>query len=113
MVAFAAAVFVVGLALSFAFLYRFERRVRASRRLERQAVGRTLRGLIATGALSGSGIGLLGLTGFVWGREAPPGAAAYAWAALFLTLAVLGWPTILIAGFMARVNALGKFTQDD
>jgi hypothetical protein len=113
MVPFSAALFLVGLGMSFAALYGFERSLRQTGRLQRAAVGRALRRLIVSGLLSGVGIGLLGLTAFVWGRDAPPGAAAYAWALVFGSLALLGWPAILTAGFMARINALHGLTRDD
>lgn len=106
MIYFASALFLFGLLVSFSGLYAFERRVRQQCLLRRDWVGQTLRCLIASGLLSGVGIGLLGLTAFVGARSGAPGWTTYVWAALFVLFAVFGWAAILLAAFLARVNAL-------
>jgi len=114
MIYFASALFLVGLLASFSGLYTFERRVRQQRVLRREWVGDALRRLIASGLLSGVGMGLLGLTAFIGARRGEVGWTSYLWAALFVLFAVFGWAAILLAAFLARVNALEhRLPSDD
>jgi hypothetical protein len=113
----AAVLFLGGLAASFGSLLRFEGRVRADfasgekRMPDRAAVGATLRRLIASSLVSGIGLGMLGMTAFIWGRSGPPVLAAYLWAALFIVAATFGWMAIVVIAFMARVNTLERYLK--
>lgn len=108
----AAALFASGLLLAFFTLYAFERQVRGERMLRRERVRTALRRLIAAALAGGVGMGLLGLSAFVWGRAGPPGMAAFAWAGVFAVCAVLGWPAILLLAFLGRVNALRRILPE-
>ncbi len=110
---FASALFLAGLLVSFSSLYAFERRVRRQRLLRREWVGETLRCLIASGLLSGVGMGLLGLMAFIGTRRGEVEWAAYLWAALFVLFAVFGWAAFLLAAFLMRVNALERRLPGD
>lgn len=113
MIYFASVLFLTGLLVSFGGLYMFERRIRQQRVLRREWVGETLRCLIASGLLSGVGMGLLGLTAFIGTRRGEVEWAAYLWAALFLLFAVFGWAAILLAAFLMRVNTLERRLPGD
>lgn len=111
----AVTIFLIGLGGTLWQLMRFEARVRRAwqehglKQPDRAAVGATLRRVILFSVVSGLGIGLLGMSAFIWGRTSSPGLAAYLWAALFAIAACLGWPMIVVMAFMARVNSLERF----